>query len=74
MAEHCKSCEAPIDWAITDKGRRIPLDRTTSSAVANIVLDPDGTARVVAAGTGTRISHFATCPNAGQHRRNRRGA
>jgi hypothetical protein len=72
MTERCRSCQAPIEWAFTEKGKRIPLDRTTSSAVANIVLDPDGTARVVAAGEGDRISHFATCPNAGRHRRNRR--
>jgi hypothetical protein len=73
MADHCRSCDAPIDWAFTEKGKRIPLDRTTtSSMVANIVLDPDGTARVVAAGTGERISHFATCPNAGQHRRRKK--
>lgn len=27
MSESCRRCGAPITWAITEKGRRMPLDR-----------------------------------------------
>jgi hypothetical protein len=46
----------------------MPLD-LTSSRNANIIVDDDGIAYVVGKGEGTRISHFATCPNSAQHRR-----
>ena len=26
VASTCRSCDAPLRWAITDRGRRIPLD------------------------------------------------
>jgi hypothetical protein len=67
VAELCKTCGAPIDWAITEKGRRIPLD-VDSHPKANVIVD-DGIARIVEPGDGVRISHFATCPHASRHRR-----
>lgn len=69
----CRSCEAPIEWAYTVKGARIPLDIVDDEprTDANIVLD-DGIARVVRPGLGERTSHFATCPGAEQHRRRKR--
>ena len=68
MASRCKSCGAPIEWALTVKGSRIPLD-PGSTPDGNINVGPDGVAHVVEPGQGVRISHFATCPNARQHRR-----
>lgn len=68
MAERCKSCEAPIEFARTAKGSRIPLD-IASHPKANIIVDELGIARVVGEGNGVRISHFVTCPNAAKHRR-----
>ena len=68
MADTCKSCGARIEWAMTAKGSRIPLD-PGSHPDGNINLGPDGVAHIVGTGNGVRISHFATCPNAGQHRR-----
>lgn len=66
----CRSCGAPIEWARTPKGKRIPLD---------VEPRPDGNLAFVAgelvnaAGlppeVERRVSHFATCPNAAQHRR-----
>jgi hypothetical protein len=64
----CKSCNSPIEWATTKKGRRIPLDPGTR-ADGNIQVDTWGTAWVVGAYQGDRTSHFATCPDAKQHRR-----
>ena len=63
----CRSCEAPIEWALTPKGARIPLDVGIRSD-GNIVVD-DGVARVVPAGEGDRVSHFATCRDAAKYRR-----
>lgn len=42
----CSTCQAPIAWAWTPKGNRIPMNA-------------DG------------VTHFATCPNAADHRRPR---
>jgi hypothetical protein len=72
MAE-CRSCGAPITWAITDKRRRIPLDPEPNPA-GNIRLDLTH-AHILTKGEtyyGPRyMSHFATCPNAAQHRKGR---
>lgn len=69
----CRSCSAPIDWALTAKGNRMPLDPGLN-AHGNVLVDEAGVARVVPAGQGDRVAHFVTCPNANAHRkRARRG-
>jgi hypothetical protein len=65
----CKSCGTPIEWARTEKGKRIPLDLRVRAENANLFLDDEGVVHYVAPGEGERISHFATCPNAKTHRR-----
>lgn len=80
MPAACRSCRAPVTWAITDLGNRIPLD-LTPVADGNIVVigHQAGTTvvRVVTidepapAGAPRYVSHFATCPNADAHRRGR---
>jgi len=74
MSSVCRTCEAPILWAETPYGRPMPLDADPH---------PDGKWTFVAgkawqAGEEDRRlhrplrkSHFATCPNASQHRRAR---
>lgn len=76
----CKSCEAPISWAITPDGRRLPIDATPSTA-GNIRLELTGQdciAHVLGAaeaqlrrnaGQTLYVSHFSTCPNADEHRK-----
>jgi hypothetical protein len=80
----CRSCKAPIEWAVTDRGNPMPLDPGTH---------PDGRAAVIgrAAESGAplvvalrleqlerarelgvvelRRSHFQTCPQAETWRR-----
>ena len=72
MADHCRSCHAPIEWAITPKGSRIPLDVGTYSD-GNIVVDADGVAHVIGALDEqpflARRSHFAICPGARSYRK-----
>jgi hypothetical protein len=75
----CRSCGAPIRWAITPKGRRIPLDfepardgNVRLGAFAGeehaLVLAGAELAAAQIAGPVYR-AHFSTCPNAAQHRR-----
>lgn len=54
----CRGCGAPMEWVKSTTGRNIPVDPKR----VTVVLD-DG--QVV---TG-RVSHFATCPKAGEFRR-----
>lgn len=81
-ASTCRSCSAPIEWAVTDKKmRRIPLDplpdgldRSPNANLAAVGRKvPTGEVLVSAVGKdhpqATRISHFATCPNAKRHRK-----
>lgn len=78
---NCRSCGAPIIWADTITGRRMPLDKEPSKD-GNIVLglrsDDVPLALVQTAQTLQRLllkgerlytSHFATCPEASKHRR-----
>lgn len=85
----CKSCGAAIEWVVTEKGKRMPVDFQRSPK-GNILLSQRGvgqpavalyqsaeqieTLKAQAAGRGEGwgglfVSHFATCPNAGQHRK-----
>lgn len=66
----CNSCEAPILWAITAKGRRIPLDPHPRDD-GNMRICEDGIARATDMRPAMR-SHFQSCPNAARHRRTRR--
>ncbi len=77
MADKCRSCEAPIRWAVTGKGRRMPLDAQPSPD-GTIAVEPEdelgvivGIVRGVSTTQPRFVSHFATCPNAGGHRRKR---
>lgn len=62
----CRSCLATIYWIETASGRRMPVDcevdggHTPSEPRSRVSVD------------GTGVSHFATCPNADEHRRARR--
>ena len=68
----CKSCHAPILWAETVNGRRIPLD-AHPDPTGNVELHADGRAVVhrTAPLTGVPLyrAHHQTCPYAAEHRR-----
>jgi hypothetical protein len=70
----CRSCEAEITWGVvTPSLRRIPLDLKPVPD-GNVIIDGGGTARVLRAGEDAPEgalryrTHYATCPNAAQHR------
>ena len=75
---HCRSCGAPMFFARTPKGKMIPLDRDPHPD-GNIQFTEKGVVflsrEAVQAGRllhSTRyLSHFATCPNSKQHRKER---
>lgn len=69
----CKSCGAPVQWAKTSSGKAIPIDPMPRED-GNIQLVDYGSylgALVGAAGSGSHVSHFATCKNANGHRKPR---
>jgi hypothetical protein len=77
MSEVCKSCGAAILWALTRKGKRIPLDATPNpkgnltltGGSATIAEDAD----LFTASDAVRyVSHFVTCPDAATHRKAKR--
>ncbi len=60
----CRSCGAPIVWVVMrPSGKKMPLD---AKPVTRIVLNLDDDRGEV---RDTYLSHFATCPNAAQHRK-----
>lgn len=73
----CRSCGSPVVWATTSVGgKKIPIDPDPVST-GNLTITRDAgrgvLAHTAAAGSPVPryVSHFATCPNAAQHRRPR---
>lgn len=71
----CRSCDAEIEWAFTENDKRMPLDVPARDGGNLVVVSRRASeygmtpiVRYVKAGEGDRVSHFATCPNASQHR------
>ncbi len=73
----CRSCGADIYWATTEKGKSMPVnvEREMDGNISLFLHRPTGelTAMVHKPGGGPwedrYVSHFATCPQAQQHRR-----
>lgn len=59
----CSSCGAEILWVTMPSGKSMPVDIIPTMVV---VLSSDNKRGTMRRG---HISHFATCPNAGQHRK-----
>ncbi len=69
MSAQCKGCGAQIIWAVTEAGKRIPLDETPQKRIIlvghlNVEHGNYNEARVV----NTYQSHFVTCPKATEFR------
>lgn len=68
----CSSCGAPIIWAMSERRKRMPMDaEPTVLAPGQYKLreNDDGSVDAYLV-RRVWVSHFATCPNADQHRRN----
>ena len=82
MIGQCRSCRAPVIWARTEAGKRMPLD-PEPTADGNVRPDIpnryDGEGNVLVAVLGPlereahdgplHVPHFATCPDADRWRR-----
>ena len=73
----CTSCGQSILWRRTDNGQRIPINPEPSER-GNVILSGPVRAYVLTkaeiekarqAGAVLFLVHFATCPNAREHRR-----
>lgn len=66
----CRSCGAPLIWGVTAQGKRMPVDAMPQK---RITLEPARPGHEdlppLAEVVDTYVSHFATCPNADQHRK-----
>lgn len=70
----CRTCRAPIIWASSYGGARIPMDADPNAGKFALHMDEHGTVHAdmteaPASGEPRYTSHFATCPDAEQHRR-----
>lgn len=61
FTKRCTSCGAEIRWITTANGSAHPLDAKPEK---RWIIDKNDVGRVV----DVYVSHFATCPNAAQHR------
>ena len=61
----CSSCDAEIIWAKTITGKAIPLDAKPLRVAIGELAAQGGTV-VIRSGY---VPHFATCPQAAQHRK-----
>lgn len=68
----CRSCGARIIWCSTVRGKSMPVDWAPSDD-GNLIIDGDGVARVIdllsPKDSPRHKSHFATCPDADEHRK-----
>jgi hypothetical protein len=70
LQTRCRSCGAAIIWAITANGKRMPVDAQPLRGLLQLHDRPDDEAPLVRVlPIEVHRSHFATCPQADQHRR-----
>lgn len=74
----CASCSAEILWAVSTKtGKLMPVDPAPTRMGTLLITNRDGQAWAtplskMAAPGPLHVSHFATCPNAASHRKEKK--
>jgi len=63
----CRGCNAEIGWVVTKNGRRMPVDASSLNAADLEVLGRVGDSLPFR--YGEHVSHFSTCPNVKDFRR-----
>jgi hypothetical protein len=63
----CRSCGAPVEWAETSRGTRMPFDPPIITVPALMPVFIDG--RILEDVDPATVSHFASCPDAQDWRR-----
>ena len=72
MSNTCKSCKAKIVWCKTSTGKSIPVDMYSLPESDKVLLIDrwrNGDNTPLMFNPQKHIAHFATCPNAAEHRR-----
>lgn len=70
----CRSCGAEITWCRTEKLKRMPLEKSETGNIVihgGLVHFPSADELEQMNPAARYVSHFATCPNASQHRKGR---
>lgn len=62
----CRGCSAPIVWAETEQGKRMPLDATPLKRAVRV---PSDRGEMVVRIEDTWTPHWATCPVASSFKR-----
>ena len=61
----CKGCGRPMEWGVTEDGKKIPLDPKPIIYAISSAERVDGMVRVIKLTKGeAMVSHFSTCPKA----------
>lgn len=70
----CSSCGAAIYWVVMyPSGKRMPLDAKPVAGLISVEIGKPDTGRMRGKmHEPLYLSHFATCPNANQHRKDRK--
>lgn len=67
----CRTCKAEIVWAVTPKGKNMPVDSTPVPDGGWMLREGDDDKPHAVAADGSDMaryqSHFKSCPNASQH-------
>jgi hypothetical protein len=79
LPSECRSCKDPILWVEWASGKRMPVDYKPDPSGDVVLTHRKSENKLIAqkfdsrfdAGRNRYTSHFATCPNASQHRRAR---
>lgn len=67
-ASRCSSCGAEIIWTVTAAGKRMPVDSAPVGKVTVLRTNAADALTPLSRQVDHFVSHFATCPNAQQHR------
>ena len=66
----CKGCGAPLMWAVTEHGKRIPLNQPEKRFILVLVSNGAGSDDYYEARMRqTYTSHFSDCPKADEFRK-----
>lgn len=66
----CKTCQREIVWGMTENNKRVPLDPPVTMFISHD--GPGDDRHLYVKMVPAHVSHFATCPQADQHRRTER--
>ena len=75
MSDRCRTCKAPIVWAVSENGKWMPLDATPNPRGEWRLFGDAPRADYVPADRRAEladqllVAHWATCPHADDHRR-----